>query len=179
MKKMERRSLCLVLSADSDGKELADSIARVAKDEKWMIKKTLWLVENTTASLESDIKSIITKQSGIVVVHSRESKNELLFETIKSHGISTEETLWLFTDITEYGVPDIEALPVGMIKISARKRESHRDHILYSNAVYDALLLYQAAFERAHAQTGYDSPEGECLLGENGGSMNIQNAAKM
>ena len=176
---MERRSLCLILSADSESKELADAMSLLAKVEKWPIKEILWLI-NVTVSLELEVKSVIAKQSDVVVVHSRDTDNELLFQTIKSLGINTTETLWILTDITEHGISRIEWLPLGMIKISARKPESYRDQSLYANAVCDALLIYQAAFERAHAPDRYtENPESDCFLGEHGKASDIQDLANM
>ena len=179
MRKMELRSLCLILSADSESKELADAMSLLAKVEKWLIKEILWLIRNATVSLKLEVKSVIAKQSDVVVVHSRDTDNELLFQTIKSVSIDTTETLWILTDITEHGIPRIEWLPVGMIKISARKRESYRDQSLYGIAVCDALLLYQEAFERAHTPARYNNPDGGCFLGEHGEATDIQDLAKM
>lgn len=178
MKKMGLRSLCLILSADSESMELADAMSLLAKVEKWLIKEILWLVRNATVSLKLEVKSVIAKQSDVVVVHSRDTDNELLFQTTKSLSIDSE-TLWLLTDITEHGMPHIQRLPVGIIKISARKRESYRDQSLYANAVCDALLLYQEAFERAHTPARYNNPDGGCFLGEHGEATDIQDLAKM
>lgn len=178
MKKMGLRSLCLILSADSESMELADAMSLLAKVEKWLIKEILWLVRNATVSLKLEVKSVIAKRSDVVVVHSRDTDNELLFQTTKSLSIDSE-TLWLLTDITEHGMPHIQRLPVGIIKISARKRESYRDQSLYANAVCDALLLYQEAFERAHTPARYNNPDGGCFLGEHGEATDIQDLAKM
>lgn len=176
---MERRSLCLILSADPQSKEFADAMIRVAEDEKWMIKETLWLDENTTESLKLEVKSLIARQSGVTVVHSRDIDNKFLFQALD---VDATGTIWIMTDITEHGIPDTEALPAGIIKISARRRESSRDQSLYSGAVCDALLLYQAAFERAHALTldnrPEGTPEGDCLRVDNGKAIDIQDLAK-
>ena len=179
MKKTERRSVCLVLSADTDGKELAESIVEMAKREKWMIKGILWLIQNRNTSLQIEMKSIQAKQSDVVVVHSRDRDNGLLFQAIQYLSIYRTGTLWILTDITEHGVPDIEAFQVGMLKISAKKRQPFRDQSFYSDVIYDALLLFEAAFERAYGSTRYDSSEGDCLPNKDGNTGDIQDLAKM
>lgn len=177
MKKIERSSLCLVLSADSDGKALADSMARVAKDEKWLIKKIFWLVGNSLLSLENEIESIILQRSDVVVVHSRDKDNEPLFRVMKK--FNATGTIWILTDITECGISHLDILPAGMIKTSARKREANLDDSLYSGAIYDAFLLFQTAFERAHGKTRYQTEEEDACFEANASSGEIKDLVKM
>lgn len=176
MKKIERRSLCLVLSADSDGAALADSMARVAKDEKWIIKKILWLVGKSMLSLEKEIESIIAEQSDVVVVHSRDKDNGLLF---KSMGNFTKtDTIWVLTEITVWGISNLEVLPAGFIKTSARKRDANLDDNLYSDAIYDALLLFQAAFDTAYGKIPYQTSEKDTFF-ENRDNRDILDQVRM
>ena len=177
MKKIERRSLCLILSADSDGEALAVSMARVAKDEKWFIIKIFWLVDKGMLSLEDEIASIISARSDVVVVHSREKDNEPLFRLIKN--FNATDTVWILTDITECGVSDLDVFPTGLIKISARKREANLDDSLYSDAIYDALAIFQAAFETAYGKSRYQASEEDTCFGENRDSRDIQDLVKM
>lgn len=177
MKKIERRSLCLVLSADSDGEALADSMAQVAKDEKWVINKIFWLVGKGMLSLENEIESIIAEQSDVVVVHSRDKDNEPLFRAIRNS--NTTDSIWILTDITESGISDLDVIPAGFIKIIPRKREANLDHSLYTDAIYDALLLFQAAFDTAYGKTRYLTSEEDTCFGENRDSRDIQDLVKM
>ena len=178
MKKIERSSLCLVLSADSDGEALADSMARMAKDEKWLIKKVIWLAGNGLVSIETEIESIISQQSDVVVVHSRDKDNDPLFQAMKK--FKATGSIWILTHITEYGISHLDVLPAGLIKIKARKREVNLDGTLYSDAIYDAFLLFQTAFMRAQSKTP-DQMEGteDPCFEANTNAKEIQDLVKM
>lgn len=178
MKRIERRSLSLVLSADSDGKEFAGSMTQVAKDEKWVIKNIFWLIGNSTLSPENTIESIISHKSDVVVVHSRDRHIERLFRAFKELA-NTTDAIWVLTDITEYGISDIDVLPTGLIKISARLRETNCDYTLYSDAIYDALLLYQVVFEAVRGKNRYQTSEEEACFGEIEDSKDVQDLVKM
>lgn len=179
MTKIERSSLCLVLSADADGQALADSISQVAKDEKWLIKEIFWLAGNSLISIETRIESIISQGSDVVIVHSRDKGNEPLFRAIEK--FNATGTIWILTDITEYGISHLDVLPAGLIKINARKRQVIIDDSLYSDAIYDAFLLFQNAFKRAHRKTPYKTDEEDaCQFFEaNTSSTEIQDLVKM
>lgn len=167
----------MVLSADSDGEALADSMARMAKDEKWLIKEILWLAGNSSLSIETGIESIISQQSDVVVVHSRDKDNEPLFRVMKK--FNATGTIWIVTHITEYGISHFDFLPAGLIKINARNREVNLDDTLYSDAIYDAFLLFQTAFERAQRKTPYQFEEEDACFEENTSSRDIQDLIKM
>ena len=177
MKKIERSSLCLVLSADSDGEALADSMARMAKDEKWLIKRIFWLAGNSLVSIETEIESIISRQSDVVVVHSRDKDNEPLFRAMKK--FNATGAIWILTDITEYGISNLDVLPSGLIKINARKRQENLDDTLYSDAIYDAFLLFQTAFERKYGKTPSQTEEEDACFKANTSSREIQDVVKM
>ena len=177
MKKIERSTLCLVLSADSDGEVLAGSMARMAKDEKWLIEKIFWLAGNSLPSIETEIESIISLQSDVVVVHSRDKDNEPLFRAMKK--FNATGTIWILTDITATGISHLEVLPAGLIKINARKREVIFDDGLCSDAIYDAFLLFQTAFERAHRKNPYKTDEEDGCFETNTSSREIQDLVKM
>ena len=166
----------MVLSADSDGAALADSMARVAKDEKWIIKKILWLVGKSMLSLEKEIESIIAEQSDVVVVHSRDKDNGLLFRSIGN--FDTTDTIWVLTDITVWGISNLEVLPAGLIKTSARKRNANLDDNLYSDAIYDALLLFQAVFDTVYGKISY-KPSEEDTCFKNRDTRDIQDLVRM
>lgn len=167
----------MVLSADSDGQALADSISRVAKDEKWLIKGIFWLAGNSLLSIETGIESIISQGSDVVIVHSRDKGNEPLFRAIKK--FNATGTIWILTDITEYGISHLDVLPAGLIKINARKRQVVIDDSLYSDAIYDAFLLFQNALERAHRKTPYQTDEEDTCFEANTSSREIQDLVKM
>ena len=177
MKKIERSSLCLVLSADSDGEALADSMARMAKDEKWLIKRIFWLAENSLVSIETEIESIISEQSDVVVVHSRDKDNDPLFRAMKK--FNATGSIWILTHITEYGISHLDVLPTGLIKINARKRQVNLDYTLYSDAIYDAFLLFQTAFVRAQSKTLYQMDDKDECFEANTSSREIQDLVKM
>lgn len=145
MKKTERRSLCLVLSVDSDGQELADSMTQVAEKEKWFINKIFWLVENNVPSIKNISASLPFLQSDVVVVHSRNEDNGVLLELLTEN--NTSHSLWVVTDVTMFGLSNVNILPDGLIRINARSENI--DSTFYSDAIYDALLLYQAAMQKA------------------------------
>lgn len=177
MKKTRRRSLSLVLTADNDGKELEDSMTEIVQLEKWTIKDTLWLAQNKRVGLQVKLESLISKHADVVVVHSRDTENDLLFQVIQSFNISKGGSLWILTDITEYGVRDINEIPVGSLRISSKRREPHLDHSLYSKAINDALFLYQAAYEKVYGRARCF--ESDCLLGERCGRPEIQDLANL
>lgn len=177
MKKTGRRSLSLVLTADADGKELEDSMTEIVQREKWTIKDTLWLVQNKHVGLQVKLESLISKQADVVVVHSRDTENDLLFQVIQSFNISKGGSLWIVTDVTEYGVQDINEIPVGSLRISSKRCEPHLDFSLYSKAINDALFLYQVAYEKAFGRARRF--ESDCLLGESCGRPEIQDLANL
>lgn len=152
------------MSADSDGQEFADSMVQVAKEEKWFIKKIVWLVGNDTLSVQNVVESVISQQSDVVLVHSRNRDNGALFRVL-AESRNTTDSLWVITDVTEYGISNINILPDGLIKVSARK--GNLDCSLYSDAIYDALLLFQTAFEKALGKGFHQTSEDTCF-GENG-----------
>lgn len=177
MKKTGRRSLSLVLTADTDGKELEDSMTEIVQLEKWTIKDTLWVVQNKHVGLQVKLESLVSKQADVIVVHSRDTENDVLLQVIQSINISKRESLWILTDITEYGVRDINEIPVGSLRISSKRREPYLDHSLYSKAINDALFLYQVAYEKANEQARCF--ESDLLLGENCGRPKIQDLANL
>lgn len=168
----------MVLSADSDGEALADSMARMAKDEKWLIKKVIWLAGNGLVSIETEIESIISQQSDVVVVHSRDKDNDPLFQAMEK--FNATGSIWILTHITEYGISHLDVLPAGLIKIKARKREVNLDGTLYSDAIYDAFLLFQTAFMRAQSKTPdqMEATEDPCFEA-NTNAKEIQDLVKM
>ena len=177
MKKIERSSLCLVLSADSDGEALAESIARMAKDEKWLIKRTFWIVGNSLVSIETEIESIISQQSDVVVVHSRDKDNEPLFRAMKK--FNATGSIWILTQITEYGISHLDVLPTGLIKINARKRQVYLDDALFSDVIYDAFLLFQTAFMTAQRKTPYQMDDKDECFEANTSAREIQDLVKL
>lgn len=59
MKKIESSSFCLVLFVDFDGEVFVDLMVWMVKDEKWLIKRIFWFVENSLVLIEIEIEFII------------------------------------------------------------------------------------------------------------------------
>ena len=79
------------------------------------------------------------------MVHSRNEDNGVLLELLTEN--NTSHSLWVVTDVTMFGLSNVNILPDGLIRINARSENI--DSTFYSDAIYDALLLYQAALQKA------------------------------
>ena len=142
MKKIGWRTLSFVLSADYEGKILADELIEYSKKEKWDIFHTVWISrtwENRT-ELESMLKQIMTNDSDVVIVHVRDSHNDELFQLVEKLGVNQLQASWLLTDITTRGVSDVN-LPVGFLRISPWR--SRPEHEFMRHALYDAFYLIE------------------------------------
>ena len=147
MKKMGWRTLSFVISAEYEGKILADELIEFSRKEKWDIFHTVWISrtwENRT-ELESMLKQIMTNDSDVVIAHVRDSHNDELFRLVEKLGINQLQTFWLLTDITTRGVSDVN-LPVGFVRISPW---SSPEHDFMRNALYDTFYLIELSATRA------------------------------
>ena len=152
LQKMGWRRLRLVVSADFEGKVLADAIFEYSRKEKWNVQRTVWLsgLENAT-ELKTAIKLIMTNDndSDAVIVHIRDSYNDEFFRLVQFLRVNQSKASWLLTDITTSGVSDSTALPTGFVKISPGRGPEHdfMEHALYDTfnliafSVNDALNL--------------------------------------
>ena len=141
MQKMGWRRLSLVVSADYEGKLLADTIMAYSKTEKWDIPLTVWLSGRENATLlKTTIKLIVTNgnDSEAVIVHIRDSRNDDFFRLVQFLGVNQSKASWLLTDITTHGVSDSTVLPTGFVTISPW---SSPEHDFMEHALYDAFDL--------------------------------------
>lgn len=158
VQKMGWRKLSLVMSADYEGKVLADAMLEYSKKEKWNILQTVWITrsENTTV-LRSTIKLTMTNESDVVIVHVRDKHNEDLFRLVQSLGVNQFKALWVLTDITTYGVSDSTVLPRGLVSICPWKS---LEHDFMENALYDAFDLIAMSVKDAARQTSREDLQG-------------------
>ena len=96
-------------------------------------------------SMKNISASLPFLQSDVVVIHSRNEDNRVLLGLLTEN--NTSHSLWVVTDVTMFGLSNVHILPDGLIRISARSENI--DATFYSDVIYDAPLLYQAALEKA------------------------------
>lgn len=156
VQKIGWRRLSLVVSADYEGKVLADTILAYSKTKKWAIQRIVWLSRNENATeLKTTIKLIMTSDndSDAVIVHIRDSHNDDFFRLVQILGVNQSKAAWLLTDITTHGVSDSTALPAGFVTISPWRSPEHEfmEHALYDTfdliglSVSSAVNLYPGA----------------------------------
>lgn len=152
------RKLSLVLSADYEGKVLAEAMLEYSKKEKWNILQTLWISsrENNT-ELKSTIKPALTNDSDAVIVHVRDTQNDELFRSVQILGVNQFKASWVLTDVTTYGVSDSTVLPRGFLRISPWKSP---EHDFMEHALYDAFDLIALSVNGATKQTLRQTSEG-------------------
>lgn len=144
VQKMGWRRLSLVVSADFEGKVLADAIFKFSKKEKWNIQRTVWLSRLENASeLKTAIKQIMTNESDAVIVHIRDSHNDDFFRLVQFLGVNQSKASWLLTDITTHGASDRTVLPSGFVTISPWGSPEHdfMEHALYDTFELIALSI--------------------------------------
>lgn len=144
VQKMGWRRLSLVVSADFEGKVLADAIFQFSKKEKWNIQRTVWLSRLENASeLKTAIKKIMTNESDAVIGHIRDSHNDDFFRLVQFLGVNQSKASWLLTDITTNGASDSTVLPSGFVTISPWRSPEHdfMEHALYDTFELIALSI--------------------------------------
>ena len=149
MQKMGWRRLSLVLSADYEGKVLADTIWAYSKTDKWDIQHTVWLSRRENATeLKTAIKLIMPSDndSDAVIVHIRDSQNDDFFRLVQFLGVNQSRASWLLTDITKYGVSNSTVLPTGFVIISPWRSPEH-DFMVH--ALYDTFELIALSINNA------------------------------
>ena len=149
VQKMGWRRLSLVVSADYEGKVLADTILAYSKTEKWDIQRTVWIARGENVmELKTSIKLIVTSDncSDAVIVHIRDSHNEDFFRLVQMVGVNQSKASWLLTDITTQGVSDSTALPTGFVTISPWRSP---EHDFMEHALYDTFDLIRSSVSSA------------------------------
>lgn len=157
MQKMGWRRLSLVMSADQEGKVLADAMLENSKNEKWKILRTVWIsrTENAT-ELKSIIKPALNNDSDAVIVHVRDKHNEDLFPLVQILGVNQFKATWVLTDITTYGISDNNVLPRGFVKISPWESP---EHDFMEHALYDAFALIALSAKGAAKHASWETKE--------------------
>lgn len=156
VQKMGWRRLSLVVSADYEGKVLADTILAYSKTEKWDIQRTVWLSRRENATeLKTTMKLIVTSDNDTdaVIVHIRDSHNDDFFRLVQILGVNQSKASWLLTDITTHGVSNSTVLSTGFVTISPWRSPEHdfMEHALYDTfdliglSVNSALNLFSSA----------------------------------
>jgi len=141
VRKMGWRRLSLVVSADYEGKVLADAILEYSKTDKWDIQHAVWLSRKENATeLKTAIRLIMTgeNESDAVIVHLRDSQNDDFFRLVQFLGVNQSKASWLLTDITKYGVSNSTVFPAGLVTISPWRSP---EHDFMENALYDTFDL--------------------------------------
>lgn len=150
--------MCLVVSADFEGKTFTDSMLSYALQEKWKIFKVVWLTDKTTRNgTRRVLQDVVTKKSDAILMHSRLGDDGQFFEMIRELGFGKQGTVWIVTEITSHRIKNHQNLPQGLLKITLKRPEKHRDYIIYDNALYDAISLFQLSFEESVKEYFLDS----------------------
>lgn len=153
-----------MVSADFEGKTFVDSMLSYAFQEKWQVLKVAWLTGDTFGNdTKTELQDVVTKKSNVVVMHSRLSHDGQFFETIQKLGVSKQETVWIITEITSHRIRNYQKLPQGLLKISLKRPEKHHDYIIYDNALYDAISVFQLSFEESVKECCLNSDVETCL----------------
>lgn len=151
MQKMGWRTLSLVMSADFEGKVLADALLKSSRQLKWNILHITWLTGNKNdTELRSNIKTVMNNDSDAVIVHVRDTHNDDLFRLVQAQGVNHFKASWVLTDITALGILDSAALPIGFVRVSPWKSPQHD---FMEHALYDAFHLIAMSVKGAVAMT--------------------------
>ena len=166
IKKHRWRTLCLVLSADYEGKAFADGMLSYTLQEKWQLLHIVWLMDDTIGNgTKAELQDVITKGSDAIVMHSRMGHDDTFFEMIQELGVSKQGTVWIITEMTIQLDTNWQKLPQGLLKISLRRPEKHHDYIIYGNALHDAMSLFQHSFEESVKEYYDENRDVDCVKG--------------
>ncbi|KAL9962532.1 hypothetical protein ACROYT_G031640 [Oculina patagonica] len=164
LKKHRWRTICLIVSADFEGKTFVESMLSYAIQEKWQILKVAWLADDTFGNdTKTELQDIVRKKSNVIVMHSRLGHDGQFFEMIQELGVSRRETVLVITEITSHRIKNYQRLPQGLLKINLKRPEKHLDYIIYDNALHDAISLFQLSFEESVNEYCLNSDVKTCL----------------
>ena len=155
IQKMGWRSFCLIVTADYEGKVFVDAMRQFSKRERWHLLKTLWIGDEAMET--PNLKKILDLKPDVIVGHIRRNPIDDIFWIIQKLQSTEKSSAWLVTDVTTYRIRHIRSLPAGLIKVGLKTPEIGHDIKFYINALYDALLLFEAAFESYEESDGHYS----------------------
>lgn len=161
IQKMGWRTLSLVVSTTYEGHVFADAIRHLALENKWRVLSLLWIHgHESLEELSKEMQNVTRAKSDVIIGHIREKLNDNFFRTINNLQATDNGSAWLVSDVTAYGIQDINSIPAGVIQVSVKSPEIGHDFELYINVLYDALVMFESAFKSAAADLS-----GELRLG--------------
>lgn len=171
IQKMGWQTLSLVVSATHEGHVFANAIRHLALAKKWRVLSTLWIqghenLDETSARFQN----VTQAKPDVIIGHIRERYNDNIFRSIQNLQAIDNSSAWLVSDVTAYGVQDINLIPAGVIQVSGKSPEIGHDYELYINVLYDSFVMFESAFRSSVAELseelrqGYSSAEKYKLL---------------
>ena len=155
MQKMGWQTLSLVVSTTYEGHVFADAIRHLALDKKWAVLSTLWIQgEENLEELSMKLENATQAKPDVIIGHIRErlNFNDNIFRTIQNLQAVENSSAWLVSDVTAYGVQDINSIPAGVIQVSGKSPEIGHDFELYVNVLYDSFVMFESAFTSSVAE---------------------------
>ena len=146
--KMGWQTLSLIISATYEGHVFADTLKRLALEKKWLVLSTLWIRgDESLQEISTGLLNVMSTKSDVIIGHIRERSNDDIFLTIQKLQAIENGSAWLVTDVTTYGVLDINSIPAGLVKISCKLPDMRHDYDVYINALYDSFVMFESAFK--------------------------------
>ena len=153
IQKMGWQTLSLVVSATYEGHVFADAVKKLAWEKKWPVFKTLWIQDDETLEeLSMGLRNVTRAESDVIIGHIRERFNVDIFRIIQDLQAIDNSTAWLVSDVTTYGILDLNSIPAGMIQVSRKSPEMGHDYDLYVNVLYDSFVMIESAFKSSVAE---------------------------
>ncbi|KAL9978811.1 hypothetical protein ACROYT_G016377 [Oculina patagonica] len=171
IQKMGWQTISLVVSATYEGHVFADAITDLAFDKKWRVLSTLWIQGHEHLDeLSARLQNVTQAKPDVIIGHIRERHNDNIFRSIQNLKAIDNSSAWLVSDVTAYGVQDINSIPAGVIQVSGKSPEIGHDYELYINVLFDSFVMFESAFRSSVAdlsgelRQGYSSAEKYKLL---------------
>lgn len=157
IQKMGWLNLSLVVSASKEGCVFADAVKQLAREKKWRVFTTMWIQgDETVEELSMGLRNVTRTKSDVIIGHIRERSNEDIFRTIQDLQAIDNNSAWLVSDVTTRGILDLNLIPAGMLRISAKSPEMGHDYELYVNVLYDSFVMIESAFKKSVAELSGD-----------------------
>ena len=155
IQKMGWLTLSLVVSVTNEGRVFADAVKQLAREKKWRVFTTLWIQgDETVEELSMGLRNVTRTKSDVIIGHIRERSNDDIFRTIQDLQSIDNSSAWLVSDVTTSGILDLNLVPAGMTRVSAKSPEMGHDYELYANVLYDSFVMIESAFKRSVADLG-------------------------